>query len=105
MHLHGHTVKVVSREIRPQVCAVAVDGTVLHEAIGKERFLTRANVLASEDCLPRLGDDAGRNRRAFLVNANRQISEDSETKKKGEGNTLEPSRGELPRRGCESLHG
>ena len=57
MHLQRLAMQVVGREIRPKVCAVAIDGTVLHEAISKERFLARADVLAGKERLPRLGDD------------------------------------------------
>ena len=99
IHLQRQTVQVVGREIRPEVRAVAVDRTVLHEAIGKERFLTGANVLAGEDRLPRLGDDSGGNRRAFPIDANREIPQDCKTKNEGEDNTLDPPGGELHFRG------
>ena len=93
IHLQRQTVQVVGREIRPEVRAVAVDRTVLHEAIGKERFLPGANVLAGEDRLPRLGDDAGGNRRGFPIDANREIPQNCKTKNEGEDNTLDPPRG------------
>jgi hypothetical protein len=92
MHLHSQAVQVVGRENRPKVRAVAIDRTVLHEAIGKKRFLAGANILASENRLPRFGDDAGGNRRTFAINANREVSQDCKTDNEGEDNALDPPR-------------
>ena len=39
-----------------QVRSVAVDRAVLHQTIGQEQLLAEADILAGEDCLPRLGN-------------------------------------------------
>jgi hypothetical protein len=82
---------------------VAMDRTVLHEAVSKECLLARANVLGSEDRLPRFRDDAGGNRRAFAINTNREIPQDRKTNNESEDNTMEPARGELALQACVLL--
>ena len=59
-HLERRSVQVVGGEIRSEIRAVAVDGAVLHEAVGEERFLAGTDVVPRKDGLSRLRDDAGR---------------------------------------------
>ena len=89
-HLQSRSVQVVGGEIRSEIRAVTVDGTVLHEAVGEERFLAGTDVVPCKHGLPRLRDDARGNRRTLPIDANRQVPQDSKPKNEGEDNALKP---------------
>src|SRR3546814_7393247 len=55
------------RIVRAEIATVAPDRAVVHQAVFEEHFLAVADVLASEQDLPRVIDDLRRDRRRLVI--------------------------------------
>src|SRR3546814_7297837 len=55
------------RIVRAEIATVAPDRAVVHQAVFEEHFLAVADVLASEQDLPRVIDDLRRDRRRIVI--------------------------------------
>ena len=92
VHMQGHAMQVVGREIRAEIGAVPVHGAKLHQAVGEELLLTVVNLLPREEYLARLVDDPFGNRRVVFVDPDCREGQDGEPDNEREDRSLQPER-------------
>ena len=92
VHVQGHAVQVVGREIRAEVGPVAVHGAELHQAVGEELLLPVEDLLFREQHLTRLVHDPLGDRRIVLVDPDRREGQEGEPDDERQDRSLQPER-------------
>ena len=102
VHVQGHAVQVIGREIRPEVGTVAVHGAELHQPVGEELLLPVEDLLPREQHVARLVHDPLGDRRIVLVDPDRREGQEGEPDDERQDRSLQPERRD--RHGAATCH-